>query len=436
MSDNNLGIMLADSYLDKLADDYINKKQEKLNKPLQLEESLGKNSLQSEKNKLTCSLLFGYDNHHKESWWVLGVAVFLAYCLAFYWCNNVVGSFLLMYPALIPIMILDEMLSHFLFSSNRKKRDEINKRIAEIDAEIKKILEPLDNAIKDVEQKIIDCSDRLLSYGKQLIFGKRSQSRDFLYNLNKFKKIIDEVYEAEHKTGIHILCYSYRQKTGSRYKEYIDYYNSRAYKLYNPPVYKNYNTVKPSTTPTAKPLIDNEAKEDLSSSKTSIPPEKKSNRGYVRVKDGSITISAIDWKAIGLKRHEVGLMGQDLVVKFEKEYLESANCSDLAQKVKDVNIDDGNNKGYDILSFFPDGREKYIEVKATTVLQYSPFNMSANELDFMRKKPQNAFVYRVEFADDYSSAKITPLTSQQIEQFTKKCVSYAVSAKDNILQTV
>jgi Domain of unknown function (DUF3883) len=54
----------------------------------------------------------------------------------------------------------------------------------------------------------------------------------------------------------------------------------------------------------------------------------------------------------------------------------------LASKVKWVAQEDGDGAGYDILSFSPNGQERFLEVKTTVGHQRTPFFLSRNEKDF------------------------------------------------------
>ncbi|NCU42533.1 MAG: DUF3883 domain-containing protein, partial [Candidatus Moranbacteria bacterium] len=74
----------------------------------------------------------------------------------------------------------------------------------------------------------------------------------------------------------------------------------------------------------------------------------------------------IDWEELNAKRKKTGLAGEEIVMNIEKKYLRSINRDDLARQVEHRSKDQGDGLGYDILSFFEDGREKYIEVKSTT----------------------------------------------------------------------
>ena len=73
----------------------------------------------------------------------------------------------------------------------------------------------------------------------------------------------------------------------------------------------------------------------------------------------------------------------------------SINKHNLAEKVKNISKEYGDGLGYDILSFFENGEEKFIEVKSTSLKNSNSFLLSKNELEFLREKQNNAFIYNV-----------------------------------------
>lgn len=103
----------------------------------------------------------------------------------------------------------------------------------------------------------------------------------------------------------------------------------------------------------------------------------------------------IDWDNINKDKKITGLKGEEIVMEIEKNYLNSINMSDLADKVRHISKEDGDGAGYDILSFYPDGQDKYIEVKSTMKSSGKSFYLSQNELDFLKKNKGNACVYRI-----------------------------------------
>lgn len=114
-----------------------------------------------------------------------------------------------------------------------------------------------------------------------------------------------------------------------------------------------------------------------------VSPDKKYN-----------TPRKIDWENINKNKSITGLKGEEIVFEIEKNYLKSIHREDLAEKVKHMSLE-GDGSGYDILSFFPDGQEKYIEVKSSKNSSSNSFNISSNELDFMKINQNNYHIYQV-----------------------------------------
>jgi Domain of unknown function (DUF3883) len=102
----------------------------------------------------------------------------------------------------------------------------------------------------------------------------------------------------------------------------------------------------------------------------------------------------IDWDTLNEAKKLHGDLGEMFVYDLEINYLTKAGRSDLAEKVKHV-ASEGDGHGYDIKSFYVDGREKFIEVKATNASSGSTFNMSKNEFNFLKTHLNNAVVYHV-----------------------------------------
>lgn len=95
------------------------------------------------------------------------------------------------------------------------------------------------------------------------------------------------------------------------------------------------------------------------------------------------------------KNRQLGHKGELLVLDQEKKALTLAGRSDLAEKVRHVSVVEGDGAGYDILSFFPDGRPRYIEVKTTKGGASTPFYISPNEIAFSAAQAESACLIRV-----------------------------------------
>lgn len=99
----------------------------------------------------------------------------------------------------------------------------------------------------------------------------------------------------------------------------------------------------------------------------------------------------IDWEAKNKENSVIGLLGEQLVIDFEKEFLRHygyQNYADDVHKVKD-------GLGYDIFSRNLDGSEKKIEVKTTIEKYTSPFPISVQEIKFSELNSDSYSLYRV-----------------------------------------
>ena len=80
-----------------------------------------------------------------------------------------------------------------------------------------------------------------------------------------------------------------------------------------------------------------------------------------------------------LKRLNVGLRGEELVLAEERRKLAGTPYENAV----DPHYALDSSFGFDLLSFTPDGRRRYIEVKTTSDKKNTPFFMSAGEKAFM-----------------------------------------------------
>jgi Domain of unknown function (DUF3883) len=95
------------------------------------------------------------------------------------------------------------------------------------------------------------------------------------------------------------------------------------------------------------------------------------------------------------RNRSLGKAGESFVVDLERARLVQADRADLARKVRWVSEEDGDGAGYDILSFYPGGRESLIEVKTTNGAARTPFYLSRNESEFAKERPTDWSIYRV-----------------------------------------
>jgi hypothetical protein len=126
----------------------------------------------------------------------------------------------------------------------------------------------------------------------------------------------------------------------------------------------------------------------------------------------------VDWQRVNKDNKQIGDTGERIVVNYEQNVLREAGVPELAERVEHTAKTQGGGVGYDVLSSFPDGREKYIEVKSTQKVARSSFFITHNELDFLRKHQEQAFVYCITEAVS-DEPKLAIYTAEQFLHFAQ-----------------
>lgn len=103
----------------------------------------------------------------------------------------------------------------------------------------------------------------------------------------------------------------------------------------------------------------------------------------------------VDYVALEAANRSLGDLGEEFVLRFEKERLVAARMDKLAERVERVSVTRGDGLGFDVLSFEPDGRQRMIEVKTTTYGAITPFYVTRNELEISKVPDSNYHLYRV-----------------------------------------
>jgi hypothetical protein len=91
----------------------------------------------------------------------------------------------------------------------------------------------------------------------------------------------------------------------------------------------------------------------------------------------------------------LGLAGEQLVMKYEQERLSRAGQDRLADKIIHISAVESDSRGFDILSYEKDGRERLIEVKTTRFGALTPFFASRNEVEVSDSRNEEYQLYRV-----------------------------------------
>lgn len=125
---------------------------------------------------------------------------------------------------------------------------------------------------------------------------------------------------------------------------------------------------------------------------------------------------------------KIGLLGEKVVLEYEKQRLIDLGREDLAKKVCHVSVEKGDGEGYDILSYDETGKERWIEVKTTKAGKEEPFFLSANELLCALNNREKYFIYRL-YDLDYkvaNKAKFYIVGEELSEEYDLNPVSFSV----------
>lgn len=129
------------------------------------------------------------------------------------------------------------------------------------------------------------------------------------------------------------------------------------------------------------------------------------------------------------KNKKLGDLGEELVLRYERQNLISLNRQDLAEKVVHVAKVEGDGAGYDIKSYNVDGSVKYIEVKCTRGNINTDFFMSPREIKFSKINKNNFFLYRVFDLNKNNSGKFYIVKGDVTETFTTQPTAFKLSKK-------
>lgn len=121
------------------------------------------------------------------------------------------------------------------------------------------------------------------------------------------------------------------------------------------------------------------------------------------------------------KNVNLGTLGEQFVLEYEKWHLYQIGKEDLAEKVRWVSKEDGDGLGFDVLSKNNNGTDKYIEVKTTKLGKETPFFFTRNELLFSSKHSKNFHLFRL-----FNFEKDTRLFIKN-GSFENICYSYPIT---------
>lgn len=246
--------------------------------------------------------------------------------------------------------------------------------------------------IKEVEDKLNTEREILIGYEGKVKEYYEKELNDFYYeNLYK-KRAKGEIYFNNldlFLNKIKVADSVSREMLFSRIRteSHLDYALSKEW--YRENRSNNVNYSKKETDSNKNNTYINNQNTNDNTAKQYVKKEIMSNHEKYRV------ARKIDWDEVNKNKSFIGKKGEEIVFLLEKEYLLEIEREDLADKVRHISKEEGDGLGYDILSFFKNGEEKYIEVKSTTIENSNSFMITKNELDFLEENRKNAFVYKV-----------------------------------------
>lgn len=278
-----------------------------------------------------------------------------------FWASVFYGLLLPLYPGFIIWALLEDFLINLISGGklNSLKREIKNVRQLRKIAEDK--LRPFEQSTSNYYQAHLE------EFFKNNLYKKRSGSQEFEESLSEFQSMIGELS----------VLNNVFVTTHVSLREYREYLSKRT-------IDHNFQTSKNNDEIDSIRSLVKSVSEQKPKKKEIVPPER-----LYRI------ARKIDWEGRNKKNGLTGREGEEIALVIEQEYLESIGRKDLSDRAYNVALKHGDGLGYDLLSFFADGKEKYIEVKSTTNSLNSPYYLSRNELDFLKEHHEDYFLYRI-----------------------------------------
>ncbi len=129
-----------------------------------------------------------------------------------------------------------------------------------------------------------------------------------------------------------------------------------------------------------------------------VEPPLSSDKGMARAPAGEYAVRAkigVDYLALEARNRSLGQAGEQLAAEFEIARLRQLGKPKLAERVELVSATRGDGLGFDVLSFEPSGRDRFIEVKTTAFGKETPFYLTRNELRFSIDHKTEFHLYRL-----------------------------------------
>lgn len=158
------------------------------------------------------------------------------------------------------------------------------------------------------------------------------------------------------------------------------------------------------------------------------PPQRSSDQSNAVTTSEFQAVKGKDWGAQETANRELGLAGERFVIAQEREKLQAAGRSDLADRIRHVSIEVGDGLGYDVLSFDELGEERYIEVKTTSGPRTSDFFITERERNFSKEHASQFELHRVfDFDRETSRGSFFVVQGSLDTNFLLKATQYRAS---------
>lgn len=330
--------------------------------------------------------------------WLAYLVIGILLCVYF---NGIIG-FLWFYPGIFFMASISE--EYLVKYDNKSLLNSIDDQTSKLN----KFVDDTRNKLHSFEKPVINKYEAdLEKFFKDNLYKKRSGSEQFEESLTEFKEMIDELSDLNKKfVTVHVPLYNYQ----------------------------NY-LYKRTTNQNSNKLVRTESKKvsAIKELKKAISKAQPKNTVVTAPQNIRVARKIDNWDDINKQRRKTGYEGEEIAVAIEREYLKSVGKYELADQVENVAESQGDGLGYDILSFFADGKRKYIEVKATKTAIGSPYYLSRNELSFLQEHKDDYFLYRIYVPNQESEAPIfESLTSNDIiNKYEILPVNYMVKTKPN-----
>jgi hypothetical protein len=287
------------------------------------------------------------------------------------------------------------------------------------EAELKRAERDIIVQVSPFEKEFCDYYEQELEdFYNTKLFRKRSDSDDFADDLFAFKILVEDLQKVN---NIFLT-----QKI--ELWEYKNYINKRESDLESLELKEIFGRAGMNSF--ARDTADNRKIKKLHKFVETIQKESSKEKHKNKpVEQKYKSPKKIDWQKVNVKNQKTGLKGEEIVMELEKEFLQSVGRNDLAQNIRHVSVVDGDGAGYDILSFFEDGRTKYIEVKSTINLINSQYFISNNELSFLHDNIEDYFIYRVSMKEDKEITLQVISGEDFLAKYTLNPIQYSVKMK-------